>query len=71
MFENPRRVRQARNFTKNLPKILDLKSVSEKLTLGAPDLTDEKCVIFASGLFIPAGSNFIVTCKGDSMFNSI
>ena len=42
MFENPRRVRQTRNFTTNVPKILDLKSSSEqiffrKLSLGAPD----------------------------------
>ena len=41
MFENPRRGRQARNFTRNAPKILDLKSSSEqifsrKLPLGAP-----------------------------------
>ena len=41
MFENPRRGRQARNFTRNVPKILDLKSSSEqiffrKLSLGAP-----------------------------------
>ena len=43
MFENPRRGRQARNFTTNAPKILDLKSPSEqifsrKLPLGAPDI---------------------------------
>ena len=31
MFENPRRVRQARNFTKNVPKIVDLKSSSEQI----------------------------------------
>ena len=42
MFENPRGGRQARNFTTNVPKILDLKSSSEqiffrKLSLGAPD----------------------------------
>ena len=42
MFENPRRGRQARNFTTNVPKILDLKLSSEqiffrKLSLGAPD----------------------------------
>ena len=42
MFVNPRRDRQARNFTTNVPKILDLKSSSEqiffrKLSLGAPD----------------------------------
>ena len=41
MSENLRRGRQARNFTKNVPKILDLKSSSEeiffrKLSLGAP-----------------------------------
>ena len=42
MFENLRRGRQAINFTKNVPKILVLKSSSEqifsrKLPLGAPD----------------------------------
>ena len=42
MFENPRRSRQARNFTTNVPKVLDLKSSSEqifcgKLSLGAPE----------------------------------
>ena len=31
MFENPRRGRQARNFTKNVPKILDLKLSSEQI----------------------------------------
>ena len=41
MLENARRVRQARNFSTNVPKILDLKSSSEqiflrKLSLGAP-----------------------------------
>ena len=44
MFENPRRGRQAKNFTTNIPKILDLKSFSEqiffpKLSLGAPEKT--------------------------------
>ena len=43
-FENPRRGRQARNFSENDPKILDLKSFSEqiifrKLSLGAPVVT--------------------------------
>ena len=42
MSENPRRGRQARNFTTNVRKILDLKSSSEqtffrKLSLGAPE----------------------------------
>ena len=31
MFENPRRERQARNFTTNVPKNLDLKSSSEQI----------------------------------------
>ena len=31
MFENPRRGRQAKNFTTNVPKILDLKSSSEHI----------------------------------------
>ena len=31
MFENPRRGRQATNFTTNVPKILDLKSSSEQI----------------------------------------
>ena len=31
MFENPRRDRQAINFTTNVPKILDLKSSSEQI----------------------------------------
>ena len=31
MFENPRRGRQARNFTTNIAKILDLKSSSEQM----------------------------------------
>ena len=50
MFENLRRGRQARNFTTNAPKILDLKSSSEqifsrKLPLGAPDSHTEMQLI--------------------------
>ena len=50
MFENPRRGRQARNFTTNVPKILDLKSSSEqifsrKLPLGTPDSHTEMQLI--------------------------
>ena len=42
MFENPKRGREAINFTTNVPKILYLKSSSEqiffrKLSLGAPE----------------------------------
>ena len=44
MFENPRRDTQARNFTTNVSKILDLKSSSEQIffrksSLGAPEET--------------------------------
>ena len=43
VFENPRGGGQARNFTTNVAKILDLKWSSEqifskKLTLGAPEI---------------------------------
>ena len=53
MFENPRRGRQARNFTTNVPKILDLKLSSEqiffrKLSLGAPVSLVESRVSFLS-----------------------
>ena len=42
MFENPRRGRQARNFTANVPKILDFNivfrtDIFQKLSLGAPE----------------------------------
>ena len=57
MFENPRRRRQARNFTTNVPKILVLKWSSEqifsrKLPLGAPVL------LYSS--FIPPRSFFFL-----------
>ena len=45
MFENPRRGRQARNFTTNVPKILDLKSSSEQIfSLGAPDVLPKNMI---------------------------
>ena len=49
MFENPRSGRQARNFTTNVPTILDLKSSSQqifsrKLPLGAPDSFLNCCI---------------------------
>ena len=37
MFENPRRGRQARNFTTNVPKIVFRTDIFRKLSLGAPD----------------------------------
>ena len=50
VFENSRRGRQAKNFTTNVQKILDLKSsseqiFSEKLTLGAPGLARARMMI--------------------------
>ena len=52
MFENPSRGRQARNFTTNVPKILDLKSSSEqiflrKLSLGAPGPSQSTRIFFS------------------------
>ena len=62
MFENPRRGRQARNFTTNVPKILDLKSSSEqiffrKLSLGAPEhlsltSTTSSAVAWSNDMFL-------------------
>ena len=51
LFENPRRGMQARNFTTNVTKVLDLKSSSEqiffrKLSLGAPVTTQIWAVYF-------------------------
>ena len=59
MFENPRRGRQAKNFTTNVPKILDLKSSSEqiffrKLSLSAPDMPRH---IFHSQVLISKDQN--------------
>ena len=55
MFENPRRGRQARNFTTNVSKILDLKSSSEqiffpKLSLSAPDVISNNVTSVCTGL---------------------
>ena len=62
MFENLRRGRQARNFTTNAPKILNLKSSSEqmfsrKLPLGAPG----RCSLFPCTVFFffPVWSLFL------------
>ena len=57
MFENPRRGREARNFTTNAPKILDLKSSSEqifsrKLPLGAPD-ESRRIMPFVASVLVP------------------
>ena len=64
MFENLRRSRQARNFTTNVPKILDLKSSSEqmffrKLTSGAPVKT-HLCYIVMYFVFKRVINQFII-----------
>ena len=56
MFENPRRGKQAKNFTTNVPKILDLKSsseqiFSEKLSLGAPVLGSNRTLIRSKAFY--------------------
>ena len=61
-LENPRRGRQARNFTTNVPKILDLKSSSEQIfskkSLGAPAiLSDYQLCLSKIELYICAFSN--------------
>ena len=66
MFENPRRGRQARNFTTNVPKILDLKSSSEqiffrKLSLGAPRVT--RCKSSLEVLRLPRMSSLLEKFK--------
>ena len=57
MFENPRRSRQPRNFTTNVPKILDINSSSEqifcwKLSLGAPDKVRFQDLIISPGIAV-------------------
>ena len=79
MFENPRRGRQARNLTTNVPKILDLKSSSEqtffrKLSLGAPAESDVK--LSSKTLFVFREKlRFLMTATGMMVwwksFNSI
>ena len=56
MFENPRRGRQARNSTKNVPKILDLKSPSEQIFsencrwVPPKDESSESCLVWKVSL---------------------
>ena len=77
MFENPgspRRGMQARNFTTNIPKILDLKSPSEqiffrKLSLGAADVIGSQP---SSVTVAESGSHFLfpVSTLAAQLFNS-
>ena len=66
MFENPRRGRQARNFTKNVPKILDLKSsseqiFSEKLPLGAPVIWSKLSIRIKSSATLASFKNQVTS----------
>ena len=59
MFENPRRGRQAKNFTKNVPKILDLKSSSENVS----SEIDVGCSCFFVFLFVGSSNSYPVECE--------
>ena len=68
MFENPRRGRQARNFTTNVPKILVLKSSSEqifsrKLPLGAPYRLLAQWVVYWSNSVLSVDTHYSVFHK--------
>ena len=52
MFENPKRGRQAKNFTTNVPKILDLKSSSEQRFSENWRWVPLKSVRFSYSLFV-------------------
>ena len=76
MFENLRRGRQARNFTTNAPKILNLKSSSEqmfsrKLPLGAPG----RCFLFPCTVFFFSPFGFLYSycwpCRSWTWINDI
>ena len=74
MFENPRRDRQARNFTTNAPKILDLKSSSEqifsrKLPLGAPDFTYKKSDCLKTETAVMIGAILLKITQMRSVFS--
>ena len=60
MFENPKRGRQARDFTTNVPKILDLKSSSEQIFSGKLTFPRSLTVLFATAflLFLNLNNRF-------------
>ena len=75
MFENPRRSRQARNFTTNAPKILDLKSSSEqifsrKLPLGAPAVFQviKICVLLPACIWFSRTVDVICISAGTGIY---
>ena len=76
MFENPRRGRQARNFTTNVPKILDIKSsfrtdIFRKLSSGAPDHFEISVQKFGKSVRLVRDQGFhsLITCpSGINLF---
>ena len=62
MSENPRRDRQSRNFTTNVPKILDLKSIVfrtysfRKLTLDTPEFYCRRINLTPTNYFLRPGT---------------
>ena len=71
MFENPRRGRQARNFTTNVPKILVLKSSSEqifsrKLPLGAP-VKYKLSIIFRAKNYLCISQSWLLVTKAKTL----
>ena len=68
MFENPRRGRQAKNFTTNVPKILDLKS-SSSLCTAAPSLgaAVHRLIVFRTDIF----PKIVVVCPCHLAFCSL
>ena len=74
MFENPRRDRQARNFTTDAPKIPDLKSSSEqifsrKLPLGAPDFAFNSISFLLNISFVLFDMSTWNVCRWDCMLS--
>ena len=77
MFENPRRGRLARNFTTNVPKILDLKSSSEqifsrKLSLGAPVVSLVVCSVVDEGMtFVSRAERTLLEFRGRGILTQL
>ena len=62
MFENPKRGRQAKNFTTNVPKILDLKSSSEQRFSENWRWVPLKSVRFSYSLFVSYYFKLLLFC---------
>ena len=65
MFENPRRGKQERNFTTNVPKILDLKSQGAKKIIFTPCHSGKLKLAFTSPDFISTSPKSFLTSRID------